>query len=228
MNKPITGLMASAAFAGLVAASPAGAGTIDWTTWTGATTSPTAGTATGSAGSVGISYTGEVESLVANYPSWGPSGTFNGGTVSNAPPASGGAIQLFGDTGATDTITFSHPVTDPVLAIWSLGSGGNTASFVFTESEPFTIEAGGPSAEYGGGTITSSGETVFGAEGNGTIQFNGTFSSITWTNPSFEDWYGFTVGVAGGVPEPAAWALMLAGFASLGVALRTRRRLAVI
>jgi len=34
-------------------------------------------------------------------------------------------------------------------------------------------------------------------------------------------------GPPGGVPEPASWALMLAGFGAIGTALRSRRRIAV-
>ena len=36
---------------------------------------------------------------------------------------------------------------------------------------------------------------------------------------------GFAIGGGIGIPEPGAWTLMLAGFSSLGVAMRTRRRL---
>ena len=209
-------------------ATSAGAATIDWTYWSSPSPSPTAGSATGAAGGVGVSYSGEVESLVPNYPSWTPVGTFSGGTVGNPPPQLGGVIQLFGDQGndaglVTDTITFSAPVTNPVMAIWSLGQNGIDAQFNF--NQPFTIESGGPSAEYAGNPITASGETVFGIEGNGTIQFNGTFSQISWTNPVYEDWYGFTVGAP--VPEPATWAMMLVGFAGLGAAMRSRRKQAL-
>ncbi|MGH7024670.1 MAG: PEPxxWA-CTERM sorting domain-containing protein [Caulobacteraceae bacterium] len=222
MTKLATAWLAGAACAALFTAAPAFAGTVDWTTWTAATDSATAGTATGTAGSVGVSYTGEVESLVANYPSWNPSSSYVGGTVGNAPPMSGGIIQLYGgNADVTDTITFSTPVTNPIIAIWSLGAPGNTAEFDFPGNEPVTIEAGGPSSEYGGSSIYLSGNNVLGAEGNGTIQLTGTFSSISWTTPVYENWYGFTVGVP--VPEPASWALMLAGFAGLGLALRARR-----
>jgi hypothetical protein len=206
------------------AAHGASAGTIDWTKWTGATNGPTAGTATGTAGAVTVNYSGEVESLnpLPDYPSWMPTRSYVGGSVGNAPLPSDGIIQLFGATGATDTITFSKAVTNPILAIWSLGQGGDQPSFDFPDSEPVSIEAGGPSAEYGGLPITQTGNNILGIEGNGTVQLNGTFKSISWTNPVAENWYGFTVGVA--VPEPASWAMMLLGVGLVGGGLRLARR----
>jgi len=207
-----------AGFAVALAFSSAGvaqANTIDWTDWTGATAGETNGSAAGTAGPVTISYSGEVQSLYLNYPSWTPSTSYVGGTISNAPLPSDNIIQIFGGSGSgTNTITFSTAVTDPTLAIWSLGQGGINAQFDF--NAPFTIEAGGPSAEYNGASITSSGNTVYGAEGNGTLQFLGTFTSISWTNPVYEDWYGFTVGVQSAVPEPSTWAMMVLGFAGIG------------
>jgi hypothetical protein len=175
------------------------ASTIDWASWSNIVTDPTLGSATGTTASGNFTYTGELQSFQANYPSYTPVSTFSGGTVGNAPPQANGIIQLFGNTGATDTITFASAVTNPVLAIWSLGQGNLSASFQF--DTPFTIESGGPSAEYNGTSITSIGNGVYGQEGNGVIQFTGTFTSISWTNPTFEDWYGFTVGVSE-VPGP--------------------------
>ena len=140
--------------------------------------------------------------------------------MTNAPPPGFGAIQLIGGAGTgTDTITFSAPVNDPVIAIWSLGSQPPNsdihAQLVFDLTP--TIVAGGPSTEYAGQAITLSGNTVTGFEGNGTIEFlDKGVTSITFTTPVAENWYAFTVGTA--VPEPSTWALMLLGFAGLGYA----------
>jgi hypothetical protein len=208
----------------LAAAAPAAAGVIDWASWSGATTGNTTGSATATFdGGLTASYTGELQSLVVNYPSYAPTSTFSGGTVSNTPAQADGILQIFGGTAAgTNTITFSQAVINPVLAIWSLGQGGITAQFNFNRA--FTIESGGPSAEYGGSTITSVGNTVFGAEGNGVIQFTGSVLSISWVNPVFENWYGFTLGApVAAVPEPETYALMLAGLAAIGALARRRR-----
>ena len=86
-----------------------------------------------------------------------------------------------------------------------------------------TFEAGGPSAEYGGSAISVLGNVVSGTEGNGSIAFLGTFSSISFTTSNYENWYGFTVGTAAeAVPEPSTWAMILLGFAGLGFAGNSR------
>jgi hypothetical protein len=48
------------------------------------------------------------------------------------------------------------------------------------------------------------------------VLFKGTFSSISWTNPTREVYYAFNVGTVGAIPEPSTWAMMIVGFAGVG------------
>lgn len=193
------------------------AATITWNQWS----SNTAGTMGGVA--VGYSAGGNFSALIANYPSWNPVSTWaDGAIVANAPASSGGIIQLLGGTGNVNTLSFATAVVNPVIAIWSLGNGGAAASFDFIGATPVFV-AGGPSAEYGGSAISIVGNNVIGNEGNGTVMFVGTYSSISWTNPTYEGWYGYNVGMTAAVPEPETYALMLAGLGVIGLLARRRR-----
>ena len=162
-----------------------------------------------------MTYSGDLINLVGGYPSWTPTSTYTGGPVGNAPTPSGGILQLVGGTQDVNTITFSSAVTNPALAIWSLGNGSTPASFDFIGSVP-TIVAGGPSAEYGGGGIFPCPLSVCGVEGNGTVVFSGTYTSISWQNPGGENWFGVTAGVAA-TPEPGFYALLGLGLGGLAV-----------
>ena len=66
----------------------------------------------------------------------------------------------------------------------------------------------------------------------GTIELWGHFGSLDladFRNPGAS---GFLVGdvgvgpIGGGVPEPAAWSLMILGFGAIGASVRRRRRMA--
>jgi PEP-CTERM motif len=219
MKKGAVQSLVAAAIA--VAPALALADTYDWTNWNSFTPGSPGGSASGTMPitGVGVSYSGEVDSgsllagapVPAGYPTWTPTTTFAGGNVDNGPPSTGGVVRLSGGGAVVDTITFSSAVTNPVISIWSLGEPTVNSSFVFGETP--IIVSGGPSSEYGGAGLSILGNTVSGTEGNGTIEFLGTFKSLSWTNPGFEDWYGFTVGAP--VPEPSTYALMLSGLGLL-------------
>jgi PEP-CTERM motif len=228
-NSNLVAVALALAFGGSIAT--ADANPVTWTTWSPTFTLGTpGGAASGTLGANTVTYSGELQSLsFTTPPSYAPAGSFSNpgaGTnhVDNAPLTAQGTLGLFGGgtVPVVDTIHFSSAVLNPVIAIWSLGNPTLSTSFNFTQTPTFVV--GGPSSEFGGSAVTVAGNTVTGLEGNGVIEFLGTFSSISWTNPTFENYYGFTVG-APAVPEPATWMMMILGFVGVGfVSYRRSRR----
>jgi len=195
-----------------------------WTDWT-AITLGDPGSASGTLGSTSVNYFGEVIStsnINGTSTIWNPEATYVGGAVDTSPDSVGDLIGLDGST-TTGIISFSAPIVDPIVAIWSLGQPGLTASFTFSETP--TLQIGGPNSIYGGNPIVVNENIVSGNEGNGVILFEGIFSSISFTNTN-ENWYAFTVGANGGaavIPIPASVWLFVAGlFGLVGVARRKR------
>jgi PEP-CTERM motif len=218
-----------------LAAHPAKAGLIDWTDWTSTTPGSIPGTvgtpffitATGTAGATTVTYTGDsigVTTTGTGLGSWAPQTTYQSAGVLNAPGTPD--IVRIGEGGDafTQTITFSQSVTNPVMAIVSLGTP-STASTQWSFNAPFSILSSGLGA-FGGGGVGSftalPGNILQGAEGNGVIQFNGTFNSLSWTATNSEHWTGFTVGVAS-APEPGTLGLLALGMVG-GIAARRRGR----
>jgi hypothetical protein len=191
-----------------------------WTDWTASVVGDP-GSASGSLGTITVDYSGEVTAntnINGTTQIWNPSTTFIGGIVDTSPDTIGDVIGLNGSS-TVGTITFSVPVLNPVIAIWSLGSPSIAASFTF-DATP-ALQAGGPNSIYGGSSIVVNGNTVSGNEGSGVILFNGTYSSISWTSTN-ENWYGITVGTAV-VPIPPAFWLFGSGLLGLiGIAKRKK------
>jgi hypothetical protein len=148
--------------------------------------------------SVLVDYRGEVEDpneLGGPGPNWTPRSTFSGGTVGEAPPFGNKIVINGGPLTKVDTFRFSRPVTNPIIAIFSLGSVSQLAQLVFPKSYSLSLESGGPSTWYGGSSIILNGSSVSGMEGNGTIQLNGTFLAIHFVAPINEYSYSITVGI---------------------------------
>ena len=208
-----TGTAALAAFALLTPA--AATTTIQWTNWTTAGSNMVSGTLAAPGGPVGVTYAGPYSfaQTSGGFP-WWSYGNYNGSF--NQPSPAWGIIALA--NGGPKTISFTAPVNNPYIALMSWN--GNTVDF----GTKIQVVANG-CGYWGCGTmILNGGQTGFYGQGevHGIIRLPGTFTSISFTDTS-ENWHGFTLGVA--VPEPATWALLIAGFGLVGVTLRRRNAL---
>lgn len=211
----------------------AAAASINYADWTAA--SP--GSVTGNIGSIGLTYTGDLAGAQINnvgFNFWSfssPAPYFNGAYnaysgVANMPTTSD-IVRLAAAVGPgnPNTVTFSQPVTDPIMLVLSMGQPGNYfVSYSF--DQPFSILSSG-TGYWGGsplGSLTASGNTLTGLEGHGAIQFKGTFSSLSWTVDNAENWHGFTLGLTtpSGVPDGGA-SIAFVGAALAGLSLLRRR-----
>jgi hypothetical protein len=206
---------------------PAMADSFTYVDWTSATSD----TVSGSIGSITVDYSGELSfaqtgSDSSPWAGYDPTSTFESALVANAP-SDDQIIAITGAPGYTDTITFSTPVTNLIMDLVSLGNVNTPTEYTF--DSPFTILSTGPSNEYGGGldslTASNGNETVTGAEGDGTILFNGPITTLSWTASNPEYWNGFTFGIdddqLSDAPEPSSWMVMATGLLIL-VAMRRR------
>ncbi len=132
---------------------PVAADPIDWANWSGVVTSPTStGSALATFADLGI--TDELYLVAAELRAGlselrADSDLQRRHRVEPAGrPPTGSYQTSAAPTPELSTITFSQAVLNPVLAIWSLGQPGLLAQYVFGQS--FTIQSGGPNAEYGG------------------------------------------------------------------------------
>ncbi|MFE1574416.1 hypothetical protein ACFIQG_21895, partial [Comamonas odontotermitis] len=127
-----------------------------------------------------------------------PAGTF---TSANVPSLPSNANQItmagFAPGATVHTLTFSQPVSNIVMDIGSLGSPNNSATYTFTQD--FAILSQDPTQS----AFVKSGLNLTGKESSGTIQFAGTFTSLTWTISQPEWFAAFNFGAtSAAVPTP--------------------------
>jgi hypothetical protein len=199
---------------------------VAWTDWTSVTPGA-GGSASGvitlpDASTVNVSYQGGLyfgqtgNSGDIDY--WSPN-AYTSATVDNAPDSLNSDMLALGTGSAINTLTFSSPMTNPVLSVVSFNGPSWTFDAPFTVLSSGTGYWGTDTLNGGAGNVLSS---TNGGEGHGTIQFLGTYSSISWQESGPESWRGITVGAAAPVPLPAA--VWLFGSACTGFALVRRRQ----
>lgn len=149
----------------------------------------------------------------------GPTSDSTGAPPANSNPGGTSYLSVLG--GGSATYTFAAPVTGlqfdwgSVDTYNTLTLTGSFGTFVVT---PGTTP--NPSFPSTNGDQGFSGSGVFTALGNGD-----TFTSVTFA--SSQNSFEVDNLAISAVPEPASWAMMLAGFGMLGMGLRRRAKQAV-
>lgn len=215
MNKLIgSGLAAVALAAPLCAA----ADPVSWVDWNGFT-----GTFTQNGQDIAVTYAGDANGVShADYFS-AFAGAYLSSEVSNGP-ADNGFVWFDGGTEIVHHLHFSSAVTNPYLALISLGQSGVEATLNFSNVASIDLVSEG-AGQYGNGTLTVAGGIVSGREGHGVVRLNGTYTDLYFTTPVYEYWYGAALGApVAAVPEPGTWTMLLAGAAVLGLLGRRRGR----
>jgi|GEM_PF-3434081 len=190
----------------------------DWTSDNGTTV-------TGTIGGTSITFARDGNGSLGASLYDGTSTIFSNGTFFSPSLANADFIEFHGKKSPapvpTYTITFGTTVVDPILLIAS-----NASTLTFSATPTFVSGTTTPN-------FTVSGNQVIGADfngsytdANGTVQFTGNFTSISFTavyaGTGSQDGIALQVGVTA-IPEPATTAAV-AGLVMLGLAAFWRHR----
>ena len=250
INSKATQFFLSASLLFLFGVAPLSAQTIYWTDWlSGTSTSGYTGlgTITTPGSTVNVTYHNPQGIAFAQY-SGGTDYWTNSARVRNAARSPYTSANVANIPTGTDIIalqyagqqnlSFSEAVANPVFSYVSLN--GNGYAFdrdfdILSFGDGTVRDAGywgaGTSSkqivDIGGGVMEY--RLIGTGEPHGTIQFRGSFDTVSWRSLSNENWNGFTVGVQGtsavvfGVPEPGITTL-LTGICVVGTGFLVRRR----
>ncbi|MEO5818003.1 MAG: PEP-CTERM sorting domain-containing protein [Gemmatimonadaceae bacterium] len=209
-----------------VAAIPFTASAQSWTDWYSASPGVFYGTLVGTSVTYTGNYAGGQLTGSGGTDYFSPTAAYTQGGLT-APNAGGnvGFVQLVNPS--VGLLSFGTPLTNIYLALISVGQGGTPVTYTFDQS--FTVVSNNNSpncAFWGCGSYTQSGNSITGTEFSGTLQFSGTYSSLSISTDPSENWHGFTVGAASvtATPEPASLVLMGTGFAGIAGFARRRRK----
>jgi hypothetical protein len=140
----------------------------------------------------------------------GDNGSFGGDAVYIGVDSGTGYAQLLGTTGYSQLGFFMNygPGFGDNATIWALDAAGNAfASFDLTALAPISTPGGFNQFEFRG--VASDDQLIYG------LRFGGNYILVTGTADGVPN---------PGVPEPATWAMLIAGFGMAGSAMRVARR----
>jgi hypothetical protein len=199
-------------------ASSAFADPFSWVQWNAPSGNVVTGSIATSNGPVGVTLTGNFDSILTNYPSWTPASSFADGVIIDNAPDNTSLVKVIGPTAFT--LTFDSVVENLAFSVWSVGQ--NNQAITYTFDQDLTFVAGGPGTEFGGQSITTTTNTLTGIEGNGTVLFANPMTSMIFSTDPSENYHGFNIGLqtAQAVPEP----FTMVGIGIAALALRKRKK----
>ena len=196
--------------------------TASWANWTSSAPGSISGNFIQGGQTINVTYTGNTSGVDYSSSFYSVPGSFTNAEVTNTP-GTNGTLLMTGGTNEINAFHFSQAVVDPIIDLFSVGQAGMPVTFNFLNDAIFSILSQG-AGNWGGGLLTQNGSSVIGWEGNGLIQFHGTYTDIYFTTPDYENFYGATVGAVNAVPEPATYALILGGLGLVGWTTRRRKQ----